>query len=83
MTWHHDYIGEKAHHPRLFLKFGGDIRREADGTGKMPAINVAHTGLWVYWMLPEAFLKFGAFTARHVAGCTAGEKGAITLKLQL
>ena len=82
MTWHHDHIGNKAHHPRLFVKCGGDIRREADGTGKMPAFNFAHPGFWVYWMLPEAFLKYGDFTARHVAGCTAGEKGAVTLKLQ-
>ena len=82
MTWHHDHIGNKAHHPRLFVKCGGDIRREADGTGKMPAINVAHPGWWVYWMLPEAFLNYEDFTAKHVAGSTAGEKGAVTLKLQ-
>ena len=47
MTWHHDHIGNKAHHPRLFVKCGGDIRREADGTGKMPAFNFAHPGWWV------------------------------------
>ena len=82
MTWHHDHIGNKAHHPRLFVKCGGDIRREADGTGKMPAFNFAHPGFWVYWMLPEAFLNYEDFTAKHVAGSTAGEKGAVTLKLQ-
>ena len=82
MTWHHDHIGNKAHHPRMFVKCGGDIRREADGTGKMPAFNFAHPGWWGYWMLPEAFLNYEDFTAKHVAGSTAGEKGAVTLKLQ-
>ena len=84
MTWHHDYMGKKAHHPRLFVKMGGEIRREADAgkDGKMPAFRVAHDGVWVYWMLPEAYLLYGDFSARHVAGSSAGEKGAVTIKLQ-
>ena len=84
MTWHHDYMGKKAHHPRLFVKMGGEIRREADAVkdGKMPAFHFAHDGVWVYWMLPEAYLLYGDFSARHVAGSSAGEKGAVTIKLQ-
>ena len=84
MTWHHDYMGKKAHHPRLFVKMGGEIRREADAgpDGKMPAFHFAHDGVWVYWMLPEAYLLYGDFSARHVAGSSAGEKGAVTIKLQ-
>ena len=84
MTWHHDYMGKKAHHPRLFVKMGGEIRREADASpdGKMPAFHFAHDGVWVYWMLPEAYLLYGDFSARHVAGSSAGEKGAVTIKLQ-
>ena len=84
MTWHHDYMGKKAHHPRLFVKMGGEIHREADAgpDGKMPAFHFAHDGVWVYWMLPEAYLLYGDFSARHVAGSSAGEKGAVTIKLQ-
>ena len=58
--------------------------RAADAVpdGKMPAFHFAHDGVWVYWMLPEAYLLYGDFSARHVAGSSAGEKGAVTIKLQ-
>ena len=49
----------------------------------MPDIDDEYDGWWIYWMVPEAFLKYKEYTEEHIAGCRPGDKGAITIKLLL
>ena len=66
MTPHHDHMGANAHFGRAFVKYGGNIRRPADVM--MPDIDDEYDGWWIYWMVPEAFLKYKEYTQSTTTG---------------
>ena len=82
MTWHHDHMGANAFQGRFFLKCKGNIARDGHGDdGMVPEFSDEHDGFWAYYLKPEAFLNHGEYKAKHVASCTPGDPGAVTVKL--